>query len=260
MIKKVLAGVILTVLSVGALACIYRDKLPVPNRKLWAHRCDSVEKLRLMAEKYSGLEIDATFYDKGAHGRKFDVSHDQLWKVDYPLEDFMPTIAACDNVIWFDFKNLTHENVSAALKELDGLLGEYGIERGRFIVESHNYEDLKPFHELGYYTAYEVPVHESAYGEEIVRDKNFLFSNPGMVEYFCRLVREAVSSGNVDAVSFPLTYYRMVKYADVPVEMLTYDTHDENWWHFYIRGDLRTVLFDEKVRGILVYTPTEFDR
>ena len=257
--KKFLA-VLMAALSIGMLAFVLSDRLPAPNEKFWAHRCDSVEKLRLMSKKYAGLELDATFYGREARGRKFDVSHDGKTQVDYPLENFMPTISECDNVIWFDFKNLTHDNAAAALEELDGLLEQYGIDRNRFIVESHNYEDLKIFRERGYYTAYEVPVHESAYGEEIVRDKNFLFSNQGMVEYFCRLVREAVSSGNVDAVSFPLTYYRLVKYADVPVEMLTYDTHDERWWHFYTRGELREMLNDDKMRGILVSTPTEFDR
>lgn len=259
MMKKFLAA-LTALLSVGALVFAFRDHLPAPNKKLWAHRCDSLEKFQLMSNKYRGLEIDATFYADEPRGSKFDVSHDKKSQVDYPLENFMPSIAECDNIIWFDFKNLTNENAAAALEELDGLLAQYGIDRGRFIVESHDYEDLKIFREHGYYTAYDVPTHESAYGDEIVRDKNFVFQSQGRVEYFCRLVREAVDSGNVDAVSFPLTYYRLVKYADVPAEMLTWDTHGEKWWDFYAREELRAILSDDKVVGILVNTPTDFDR
>lgn len=257
--EKFLA-VLIAALTVGALAFALRDQLPDPDKKFWAHRCDSLEKFQLMSRKYQGLEIDATFYAEEPRGQKFDVSHDEQPQIDYPLENFMPTIAACDNVIWFDFKNLTADNAAAALEELDGLLAAHGIERGRFIIESHDYEDLKAFRERGYYTSYCVPIHESAYGDEIKRDKNFVFQSPGRVEYFCRLVREAIDSGNVDAISFPLTYYRLVKYADVDAELLTWDTHDEKWWNFYAREELRDILFDDKVTGILVSTPTDFDR
>lgn len=247
-----------------SIVLMFGDKIllsiPAPSEKLWAHRCDSLEKFRLMSNKYAGLEIDATFYPDEPRGSRFDVSHDKKKAVEYPLESFMAEIAAIDNPIWFDFKNLTAENASAALEELDGLLEQYGVDRGRFIVESHAYEQLGAFRAREYYTAYEVPVHASAYGDEIVRDENFLFANPGMVEYFCRLVREAAASGNIDAVTFPLTYYRLVKHADVPAELLTWDTHGERWWHFFIRKELRAMLFDEQVRAILVDTPTEFDR
>ena len=94
------------------------------NEKFWAHRCDSIEKFRLMLGKYSGLELDATFYPSEPRGRKFDVSHDRKSTVEYPLESFMPEIAACDNPIWFDFKNLTAENASSALDELEYLAYE----------------------------------------------------------------------------------------------------------------------------------------
>ena len=230
------------------------------NEKFWVHRCDSIEKFRLMSGKYAGLEIDATFYPDEPRGSRFDVSHDKKKSVEYPLESFMEEIAACDNQIWFDFKNLTEENASAALEELDGLLEQYGVDRSRFIVESHAYEQLREFRARGYYTAYEVPVHASAYGEEILRDENFLFRDRGMVDYFCRVVREAASSGAIDAVTFPYTYYRLVKHAQLDAEMLTWDVRGERWWDFYIRSDLRAMVFDERVRVILVDAPTEFDR
>ncbi len=230
------------------------------NEKFWAHRCDSIEKFRLMSGKYSGLELDATFYPSEPRGRKFDVSHDRKSTVEYPLENFMPTIAACRNPIWFDFKNLTSENASAALEELEYLIEKYGVERSRFIVESHAYEQLREFRARGYYTAYEVPVHESAYGEEILRDENFLFRDEGMVKYFCRVVNEAAGSGAVDAVTFPYTYYRLVKRAGVSTDMLTWDMHGERWWDFYLRSDLRALLFDDQVKVILADAPTEFDR
>ena len=230
------------------------------NEKFWVHRCDSIEKFRLMSGKYAGLEIDATFYPDEPRGSRFDVSHDKKKSVEYPLESFMEEIAACDNFIWFDFKNLTEENASAALEELDGLLEQYGVDRSRFIVESHAYEQLREFRARGYYTAYEVPVHASAYGDEILRDENFLFRNQGMVDYFCRVVREAAESGAIDAVTFPYTYYRLVKHAQLDAEMLTWDVRGERWWDFYIRSDLRAMVFDERVRVILVDAPTEFDR
>ena len=34
-----------------------------------------------MSKKYSGVEIDAVFYDTASAGKKFDISHDEQVKV-----------------------------------------------------------------------------------------------------------------------------------------------------------------------------------
>lgn len=247
-------------LSIGLLLALGLLLMPVPGEKFWAHRCDSIEKFRLMSRKYAGLEIDATFYPNEPRGSKFDVSHDKKRSLDYPLENFMPIIAECGKPIWFDFKNLTAENAVAALEELDELSERNSIDRKKFIVESYDYESLKMFRERGYYTAYCVPTQASAYGEEIGRDREFVFRNPGMVEYFTRLVREAAESDCVDGITFPRTYYRLVKHTGVRQELLTWDTHGERWWDFYLREELREILFDDQVKVILVDAPTDFDR
>ena len=219
-----------------------------PSQKFWAHRCDSIEKFELMSKKYSGIEIDAVFYDTAPAGEKFDISHDKQSSVDYPLEGFMTAIAESkDTKIWFDFKNLTHDNAKESLNELEYLLAKYDIDKNRFIIESHDYKDLGLYHQHGFYTSFYVSVND----EMIFNGGETAFINE---------VREAVKSQNIDAVSFPLNYYELLKSADLPVDFLTWQIHDEKWWQFYKKDNLKKMIDDEQVKVILVSNPTMYDR
>ncbi len=215
--------------------------------KFWAHMCNSVEKFQLMSKEYSGVEFDAIFYDKEG---TFEISHDLPDKPEHSLELFLPTIAEFkDTKIWFDFKNLNHENAEAALNELENLLTKYGIDRKRFIIESHDYKELGIFRQHGFYTSFYVTIN----------NKKFFKDEDGANE-FRNEIRAVASSGNVDAISFPVSYYELVKSANVSNDLLTWNTHGEKWWHFYKRYDLKRLTDDEQVKVILIEHLTNYDR
>ena len=260
LIASILAAIILleiaAFLQSGTSWVIFRNEqlnrfylmLYEPSQKFWAHRCDSVEKVELMSKKYSGVEIDAVFYDAAPVGKKFDISHDEQSSINYPLEDFMTTISEHqDTKIWFDFKNLNQENAEASLTELEYLLAKYGIEKKRFIIESHDYKDLGLYHKYGFYTSFYVSVNDE------------VIFNGGESEFIDE-VRKAVNSHNVDAISFPLNYYKLLKNADISVDFLTWQIHDEKWWQFYRKSDLKKLVEDEQIKVILVSNPTMYDR
>lgn len=219
-----------------------------PSEKFWVHRCNSLEKASEMSKKFSGIEIDANFYPAEQPGRKFDISHDRHESVEFPLENFLPILAETNTKIWFDFKNLSHDNAQDSLLELENLLEKYHIDKSRLIVENHNFMDLKIFHDAGFYTSYYVTV------------KKEIFDNEANKENFRAEVRTAANSSFVDAVSFPLEYYELVKSANVSVDYLTWNTHDERWWTFYRKSDLREMLEDNQVKVILIKFITNFDR
>ena len=219
-----------------------------PSEKFWVHRCNSIEKARAMSEKFSGIEIDANFYPEENIGRKFDISHDYSGGVQMPLENFMPVFAETNSKIWFDFKNLKHENAADSLQELENLLQKYNVNKARFIIESHNFRDLKIYHDAGFYTSFYVSVNHK------------IFKDNKLYENFCAEVRAAVSSGNVDAVSFPIEFYDAVKSAGVSADYLTWNTHNERWWTFYYKDNLREMVNDSQVKVILVVMKTPFDR
>ena len=260
LIVSILAVIILlelaTFLQSGTSWVIFRNEqlnrlyllLYEPSQKFWAHRCDSIEKVELMSKKYSGIEIDAVFYDTAPAGKKFDISHDEQSSIKYPFEGFMTTIAENkDTKIWFDFKNLTRDNAEESLNELEYLLAKYNIDKKRFIIESHDYGDLGLYHQHGFYTSFYVSVNDE------------LIFNGGESD-FINEVQEAVNSQNIDAVSFPLNYYGLLKSADIPLDFLTWQIHDEKWWQFYRKDNLKKLIDDEQVKVILVSNPTMYDR
>ena len=66
-------------------------------------------------------------------------------------------------------------------------------------------------------------------------------------------MRQAVQSGNVNAVSFPITYYDLVNKIDIDVDYLTWHTGGERWIEFYLLSDLIKIRRDERVKVILVH-------
>ena len=221
-----------------------------PPDKFWVHRCDTTEKLQMMSEQYSGVEIDAIFYPSEPFGSKFDISHDEQSNVDYPLEDFMPLMAKYkDTKIWFDFKNLNKENAEPALAELEYLLSKYNIEKSRFIIESHDLENLELFYQHGFYTSFFITINE-----------DWFFNSEAGERYFFNELRFAADSGYINAVSFPANYYILVKRSEIPSDLLTWDTHDEKWWQFYKSEELKPMIYDDQVKVILAAHPTIYDR
>ena len=211
--------------------------------KIWVHRCNSVEKAKLMAETYTGIEIDANFYGNETAGKKFDIQHDNKQSDKITLQDFMPMFAKNNVKIWFDYKNLNSKNAQASLEELEMLIQKYGIDKSRFIIESHNFNDLKIFYDAGFYTSFYVTVKQDldqvAFREE---------------------VQNAVNSGWVNAVSFPVVYYELVKSTGVSADLLTWQTGEDRWWNFLSETDLRKTVDDPQVKVILVKMRTPFDR
>ena len=189
------------------------------DEKFWLHRTDNLVRLNTTGTKYAGVELDLVYFE---NENNFDVSHDKQSTLEYPIDNFMNAIKNNQH-IWLDYKNLTAENAEVSLKRLNHVLKEYDIDKERCIVESHNFRALKIFHDAGYYTSYYVPVD----------NKKFLNNKQGE-ELFIQQVRQAVQSGNVNAVSFPITYYDLVNKIDIDVDYLTWHTGGERWIEFYL--------------------------
>lgn len=217
-----------------------------PSKKFWIHRCNSVEKAREMSKKFPGIEIDATFYKNEVVGKKFDISHNPAKTVEFPLENFMPIFADSDIKIWFDFKNLSEDNVDDSVNELINLAEKYNVAKNNFIIESHNLNALKIFHSFGFKTAYFVTVSDA-----IFYDKNYK-------NKFNDEINFVIKSGGIDALSFPIDYYEVVKNLETNLDYLTWDTFNRRWWNFYLNFD--EVFKDSRVKIILVEFSSEFDR
>ena len=218
------------------------EKYP-KDEKFWLHRTDCLEKLREKGGDYAGVEFDLNWYDDA---QDFDVSHDLGEGVYFPLEDFLAELPQGKHV-WFDYKNLDTKNAQASLERMEELMLRYGVEKSQVIVENHDWRGLKTFHDAGFYTSFYVPV-----------DDYFLNSEVGH-QRFATILKEAVDSGAVSAVSFPVGYYRLVKSLNLPVDMLTWSSGDR-WYKFYIKKDFAKVHEDPQVKVILILDKASMNR
>lgn len=260
--KSIIIGVIVIVVSVpfflqrdfvaitalNRVSRMHGDSLiqqfyPIPE-KFWLHRSDSIEKLEELSDKYKGVELDIIFFNKE---NNFDVSHNSNGRIDYPLNSFLKILADNEDKIWLDFKNLNTDNAAQSLNILDEMLNRNNINKNKVIVESHNYNALKHFRERGFYTSFYCPV-----------DEKYLTTEEGR-NLFVSLVSKVVDSGSVDAVSFPIAYYPLIKSANIKADLLTWD-ENKKWFAFYFYPDLQKVLADPQVKVILVKDPAKINR
>lgn len=208
---------------------------PIKN-KFWLHRTNDISRLHRFKNKYCGFEIDINWYEQT---NEFDVSHDKRdIKYIYKLENIFKNIPK-DKKIWLDFKNLTSENAEQSINKIENIIKLYNIRKQNIIIESNNYTKLKTFKDHGFYTSYYIPV-----------DESFLKSKSGNV-IFKRRVNDAILSGNIDAVSFPIEYYNTIKSLNFHGDLLTWAS-STRYYMFYIKNNLKTVLNDQQVKVILV--------
>lgn len=121
--------------------------------KLWAHRVNTIEKLRLAEQLFAGVEVDLVFED----GR-FDVNHPPAPSIGLDFETYLASLDAPNSLsYWLDLKNLSPENAAGVIERLQTLSRRFGIERERFFVESRFPEPLGTLHQAGLRTSYYLP-------------------------------------------------------------------------------------------------------
>ncbi len=125
------------------------------REKKWIHRVNSIERLKIMSEKYSGMEMDI-MYDTLKNS--FEVYHPPEKPSGFRLDDVLSnTRNVKAHYFWLDFKNLGKNTNSSSCSKLLELAKKYDISRN-IIVESSNAEALKIFTDSGFYTSYYIPV------------------------------------------------------------------------------------------------------
>lgn len=182
--------------------------------------------------------MDITYY---SDEDDFDNSHDLADGIEWPLDNMFAILGESEQKIWLDYKNLSVENAEKSRKKLESLLAAHGIVKDRCIVESSNYEQLKEFHDHGFYTSFYVPTTYARKKAEI----------PVSEEKFKEILRTVAASGNIDAVSFPYEFYERIKETGINTDMLCWDNNSK-WWEFYTEPRRNTIFNDDMVKVILI--------
>ncbi|PKP19203.1 MAG: hypothetical protein CVU06_11560 [Bacteroidetes bacterium HGW-Bacteroidetes-22] len=129
-------------------------KAPLHKVEIWAHRCNTVEKVIRLQHLVQGLELDVHF---NSSKDEFYVKHDFELPDTLLFSDYLSQFPNLQNLkFWLDFKNLSIDIQFAALLRLNHIVDSLGVEKSHFIVEGQA-SSLGNFKSAGYYTCYYIP-------------------------------------------------------------------------------------------------------
>lgn len=137
--------------------------------KIWAHRVNSIEKLKEVNSKFGGIELDVVFHSST---NVFDINHPPSKSINLSLKKYLSSEKLNErNIFWLDFKNLTEDNKIDACLKLDSLCYEFKLNRDQFIIESKKPQYLNSFYEKGYKTSFYLPENLVSLDEKMLKEE-----------------------------------------------------------------------------------------
>ncbi|MFZ4400728.1 MAG: hypothetical protein ACOYO1_11890 [Bacteroidales bacterium] len=120
-----------------------------PDNKLWKHRVNTAEEAKTAFKEFRGIELDVFFMDGS---NEFQTGHDAPSGIS--LESYFDSIPECSQYYyWIDFKNLSMNNVFAAIEKMNKLIDKFNLQK-RIIVESDKADVLAFFISDNIFTSY----------------------------------------------------------------------------------------------------------
>ena len=242
---RLLMGIFITLILCITVQMIYsyRHRYAFPD-KIWLHRCNSIQKMDEMDEKYQNIEVDVVFRKDSI----FDISHDIDTSFNCSLDSFLGQIDKTNRKIWIDLKNLTYTNYRKVYTKLEQLIKEYSISKSQLILESPKADLLQYFTNKGYYT--------SMY----IKFKKPSDLSAQEIDYYISLLQKVADRKMVSALSFPYWWYTEIKdKLNRPIDLLTWTHHTSSFaLQLWRRG--QEMLKDEQLKIILVKEKGHFHR
>ncbi len=205
--------------------------------KIWAHKVNSIEKLKKTSRKYKGVELDVV-YD--VESNSFKVSHPPEKSGTLTLTEYFNSNSIDTTCFfWLDFKNLNTENVKQSYNKLDSLIESINIEKRNFIIESVNPQFLKFFTEKGFVSSYYLPV-----------DLYKLESKK--LELVLNRIENNINEHENSYISFDYKDYQIIKSKFPKYKKLTWYTSYTKINKIKARLLLFEILLDENVDVLLV--------
>lgn len=122
-----------------------------PESKIWKHGVYSELDAEKYAEIFDGLEVDLIYSAKYSDiyiGR--EEKHAETNKT---FDYWISKIKEPDKTFyWVDFKNLSTENVEAAMRRLDEIIENHKADKRKFMIESQDVNTLKVVKRFDYAT------------------------------------------------------------------------------------------------------------
>jgi hypothetical protein len=211
----------------------YKIKFLGHYDKVWAHRVDSEEKLKLALPFYRGVELDLV-YDE--NNDLLDVTHPPTPSIGLSFSKYLSNLPKNASVgLWLDIKNLTPKTANAIFTNITSTLKKQGLKYENIIIETRFPEALPRFTNAGFKTSYYL--------------KNWLYKTTSK-----RLNTELDSIKNVlgkypeIAISFDYRNYAIVDSVFPNKDKLTWILSSTSYKDFL---EVRTILKDTTVKVVL---------
>lgn len=214
------------------------------------HRINDIDKLQaILGNGFRSAEIDVWFY-ANENDSGFQVGHDGSGPNEIRLDQFLKIMQPYKlKKLWLDVKNLTVENLDAALRELIRLDKTYGLREIAIVESGITSNSFEKFRAAGFHTSYYLPTEHIA---NMLREGNRV-----ALTEVAKDITAQISNQSVSAVSFDLALYSFVKEYLEPSIPNTVGYHTwgsfKLWeWRAVSRMKEHAVFRDARVETILV--------
>ena len=139
--------------------------------RVWAHRCNSVERINEIQEEFKGFELDLYW-----NGSSWEVNHPPAEGEPISLVSFFDKIETVGKSFWLDLKNPTLDNLEFLHEEL----AKIGVKDNflpELIVETQDLSLLKELKVHGLRTAFYLPGRRGT-NEELIASYSKLAQDP----------------------------------------------------------------------------------
>jgi len=222
--------------EVATTAVTNHSKNQIFSEKIWLHCVNSIERAKLMAEKYKGFEIDIIW---DTDRNQFYVSHDPDPEIYFPLCQMFDSIKNIqEHYFWLDFKNHNDENSVLALDYLLQLAGKHKINHKNIIIESMNPYLLSDYTTAGFTTGFNLPIWD--FNPYVASDKE--------IAEYAKQIDTMLSKCNVNYLSSDYLMYRFIKKYFPDSQMLLWHLK-ENRYTTCVR---KVICGDDNVKVVLI--------
>lgn len=211
------------------------------DEKFWLHRVNNIERLKLVENKYRGIEFDIIF---DTELNCFYIAHDPNPQAYIYLDDYFSELTNIDErCFWLDFKNLDEGNTIAAFDELISLTNKYGIAPTNMIVESENSVFLSIFTDFGFNTSYYLPTINP-----------YKASKAQLLEYIEK-IDDTLKKSRVNFLSANYIVYQLMKfyYPESDINLWLWDGKNKNLppWNKILNDNKVNIVLCEKTDSYL---------
>ena len=130
----------------------YQRYFPNFAERIWVHRVNTIERLRIVQDKFQGMELDVVF-----ENGKLDVRHPPAVSIGLSIDDYFSNVKNIGkHYFWIDLKEYTDGKEHELIQYLNKITNRFGNKKN-LIIESPDQKILNLFDKADFLTTRYLP-------------------------------------------------------------------------------------------------------